>query len=117
MTVNHDGVITHLAPDTLESEVKWVLESITMNKASGGDGIPVQFSSVAQSSQTLCDPMKCSATAPPKLNDLTAKETRNQMLKRSHSTGQLFAWRQRHSANTSKWREFFKVAHFVDEGI
>ena len=38
---NHDGVITHLEPDILECEVKWVLESITMNKASGGDGIPV----------------------------------------------------------------------------
>ena len=40
---NHDGVITHLEPDILESEVKWALESITMNKASGGDGIPVQL--------------------------------------------------------------------------
>ena len=38
---NHDGVNTHLAPDILECEVKWALESITMNKASGGDGIPV----------------------------------------------------------------------------
>ena len=38
---NHDGVITHLEPDTLECEVKWALESITTNKASGGDGIPV----------------------------------------------------------------------------
>ena len=38
----HDGVITHLEPDILESEVKWALESITMNKASGGDGIPVE---------------------------------------------------------------------------
>ena len=37
---NHDGVITDLEPDILESEVKWALESITMNKASGGDGIP-----------------------------------------------------------------------------
>ena len=36
---NHDGVITHLEPDILECEVKWALESITMNKASGGDGI------------------------------------------------------------------------------
>ena len=35
---NHDGVITHLKPDILECEVKWALESITMNKASGGDG-------------------------------------------------------------------------------
>ena len=37
---NHDGVITDLEPDILECEVKWALESITMNKASGGDGIP-----------------------------------------------------------------------------
>ena len=37
---NHDGVITHLEPDILECEVKWVLGSITTNKASGGDGIP-----------------------------------------------------------------------------
>ena len=36
---NHDGVITHLEPDTLECEVQWALGSITMNKASGGDGI------------------------------------------------------------------------------
>ena len=40
---NQDGVITHLEPDILECEVKWALESITMNKASGGDGIPVEF--------------------------------------------------------------------------
>ena len=38
---NHNGVITHLEPVILECEVKWVLESITTNKASGGDGIPV----------------------------------------------------------------------------
>ena len=38
---NHDGVITHLQPDILECEVKWALGSITTNKASGGDGIPV----------------------------------------------------------------------------
>ena len=40
---NHDGVITHLEPDILEREVKWALESITMNKASGGDEIPVEL--------------------------------------------------------------------------
>ena len=39
----HDGVITDLEPDILECEVKWALESITMNKASGGDGIPVRL--------------------------------------------------------------------------
>ena len=40
---NHDGVITHLEPDILECEDKWALESITTNKASGGDGIPVEL--------------------------------------------------------------------------
>ena len=40
---NHNGVITHLEPDILECEVKWVLESITTNKASRGDGIPVEL--------------------------------------------------------------------------
>ena len=40
---NHDGVITDLEPDILECEVKWALESITTNKASGGDGIPVEL--------------------------------------------------------------------------
>ena len=41
--INHDGVITHLEPDILECEVKWALGSIPMNKASGGDRIPVEL--------------------------------------------------------------------------
>ena len=40
---NHNGVITHLKPDILECKVKWALGSITTNKASGGDGIPVEL--------------------------------------------------------------------------
>ena len=40
---NHDGVITHLVSNILECEVKWALESIPMNKASGGDGIPAEL--------------------------------------------------------------------------
>ena len=40
---NHDGVITNLEPDILECEVKWALETIKANKASGGDGIPVEL--------------------------------------------------------------------------
>ena len=40
---NHDGVVTHLEPDILECEVKWALGSITMNKASGGYGIPTEL--------------------------------------------------------------------------
>jgi len=42
--LNHNGVITHIEPDILESEVKWALGSITANKASGGDGIPAELS-------------------------------------------------------------------------
>ena len=45
---NHDGVITHLEPDILECEVKWALGNITKNKASGGDGIPVELFQMAQ---------------------------------------------------------------------
>ena len=40
---NHDGVITHLEPDILECKVKWVLGTITANKATGGDGIPAEL--------------------------------------------------------------------------
>ena len=40
---NHNGVISHLEPDIVECEVKWALESISTNKASGGDGIPVEL--------------------------------------------------------------------------
>ena len=43
---NHNGVITHLQPDILECEVKWALESITTNKASGGDRIPIELSQI-----------------------------------------------------------------------
>ena len=60
---NHDGVITHLHPDILECDVKWALGSITTNKASGGDGIPVAAAAAAkllQSCPTLCDPIDSS---------------------------------------------------------
>ena len=45
---NHDGVITNLEPDILECKVKWALGSITMDKASGGDGIPVELSQILE---------------------------------------------------------------------
>ena len=47
---NHDGVITHLEPDILECEVKWALGSITKNKASGGDIIPVKLFQILKNS-------------------------------------------------------------------
>ena len=51
---NHNGVITHLEPDILECKVKWVLGSITTNKASGGDGIPVKLFQILKMMQLKC---------------------------------------------------------------
>ena len=48
---NHNGMITHLEPDILEREVKWALERITTNKASGGDGIPVELFQIKRCTQ------------------------------------------------------------------
>ena len=50
----HDGVITHLEPDILECEVKWALESITTNKASGGNGIPVELFQTLKDDAVRC---------------------------------------------------------------
>ena len=51
---NHDGVITHLEPDILECEVEYILESITTNKASGGDGIPVELFQILKDDAVKC---------------------------------------------------------------
>ena len=51
---NHSGVITHLEPDILECEVKWALGSITTNKASGGDGIPVEQFQILKDDALKC---------------------------------------------------------------
>ena len=56
---NHDGVITHLEPDILECEVKWALESITINKASGGDGIPVELFQILKEDAVKVMPSIC----------------------------------------------------------
>ena len=65
---NHDGVITHLEPDILECEVKWALESITMNKASGSDEIPVELFQILKDDalkvlQSICQHLENSAVA------------------------------------------------------
>ena len=59
---NHDGVIIHLEPDILQCEVKWALESITTNTASGGDGIPVELFQIlkdvaAKVLHSICQPI------------------------------------------------------------
>ena len=51
---NHNRVITHLEPDILECEVRWALESITMNKASGGDGVPVELFQILKDDAVKC---------------------------------------------------------------
>ena len=56
---NHDGVITHLEPDILECEVKWVLGSITMNKASGSDGIPAELFQILKDDATKVLHSRC----------------------------------------------------------
>ena len=65
---NHDGVISHLEPDILECEVKWALESITMNKASGGDGIPMELFQILKDDavkvlHSICQPIWKTALA------------------------------------------------------
>ena len=58
-TDNHDAVITHLEPDILECEVKWALESITMNKTSGGDGIPAELFQILKDDAVKVLPSIC----------------------------------------------------------
>ena len=65
---NHDGVITHLEPDILECEVKWALESMTTNKASGGDGIPAELFQILKDDvvkvlHSICQHLEKSAVA------------------------------------------------------
>ena len=56
---NHDGVITHLEPDILECKIKWALGSITTNKASGGDGIPVELFQILKDDAVKVLPSIC----------------------------------------------------------
>ena len=64
---DHDGVITHLEPDILECGVKWALESMITNKASGGDGIPVELFQILKD-----DAVKCSIQCASKFGKLSS---------------------------------------------
>ena len=59
---NHDGVITHLEPDILECEVKWTLGSITMNKAGGSDGIPIELFQILKDDSVKVPHSRCQQT-------------------------------------------------------
>ena len=97
---NHNGVITHQEPDILECKVKWVLESITMNKANGDDGIPVELFQVLKD-----DAMKVLHSNASKFGELSSghrngkgqfsfQSQRKAMPKNAHTTAQL------HSSHT-----------------
>ena len=99
---NHDGVITHLKPDFLECKAKWVLGSITMNKASGGDGIPFNLFQilkddgvkVLRSICSICKSEKLSSGHMTGKGQFSFQSQRKAMLKNVQTTTQL------HSSHT-----------------
>ena len=92
---NHIGVITHLEPDILECEVKWALRSITMNKASGGDGIPVELFQILKDDavkvlHSICQQFgKLSSGHRTGKAQLSFQSQRNTMPKNAQTTTQL----------------------------
>ena len=92
---NHNGVITHLEPDILECEVKWALESITINKAGGGDGIPVELFQILKDDavkvlHSVCQQIwKLSSGHRTGKGQFSFQSQRKAMLKNAQTTAQL----------------------------
>ena len=98
---NHDGVITHLEPDILECEVKGALESITTNKASGGDGIPVELFQILKDDavkvlHSICQQIWKTQQWPQEKGQFSFQSQRKAMPKNTQTTAQL------HSSHASK---------------
>ena len=95
---NHDGVITHLEPDILECEVKWALGSITMNKASGGDGIPGELFQILKDDavkmpQSICQQFgKLSSGHRTRKGQFSIQSQRGVMPKNVQTTAQLHSF-------------------------
>ena len=95
---NHDGVITHLEPDIWECEVKWALGSITMNKASGGDGIPVQLFQILEDDavkvlHSICQQIwKTQQWPPTGKGQFSFQSQRKAMPKNAQTTAQLHSF-------------------------
>ena len=93
--INHNGVITHLEPDILECEVKWALESITTNKAKGGDGIPVELFQILKDGavkvlHSICQQMWKTQQWPQDWkNSFSVQSQRKAMPKNAQTTAQL----------------------------
>ena len=94
---NHDGVTTHLEPDILECEVKWALGSITLNKASGGDGIPVELFQILKDDavkvlHSICQQIwKIQQWPGTGKGQFSFQSQRKAMLKNAHTTTQLYS--------------------------
>ena len=94
---NHDGMITHLEPDILEWEVKWALGSITMNNASGGDGIPVELFQILKDDAvkvlySICQQMgKLSSSHRTGKGQFSFQLQRKAMPKNAQTTTQLYS--------------------------
>ena len=96
---NHDGVITHLEPDILECEVKWALECITTNKASRGDGIPVELFQILKDDamkvlHSICQQIWKTQQWPQDWKQFSFQSQRKAMAKNAQTTAQL------HSSHT-----------------
>ena len=92
--INHDGVITHLEPDILECEVKWALGSITMNKASEGDRIPVELFQILKDDavkvlHSICQKICKTHQWPQDWKRSVFQSQRKAMPKNAHTTAQL----------------------------
>ena len=93
---NHNGVITHLEPDILEYEVKWALGSITMNKASGGDGIPVELFQMLKDDavevlHSIYQQIWKTQQWPQDWKQFSFQSKRKAMTKKIHTTTQLYS--------------------------
>ena len=88
---NHDGVIAHLDQDILECEVKWALESITTNKASGGDGIPVELFQIPCCAQYASKFGKLSSGHRTGKGQFSFQSQRKAMPKNAETTAQLYS--------------------------
>ena len=91
---NHNGVIIHLEPDILECEVKWALGNITMNKASGGDGIPVELFQILKYAKQIWKYGKLSSGHRTGKHQFSFQSQRKAIPKNAQTTAQL------HSSHT-----------------
>ena len=107
----HDGVITHLEPDILECEVKWALESITTNKASGGDGIPVELFQILKMMLWKCCSQYVSKFGNLSSGHKTGKDQFSSQSQRKAMPKNVSVQFSRSVVSDSLWHHGFPVCH------